>query len=809
MTQVGCTRAIAVAIVVAAATNAHAQANVPPPTGFEAPPPTSTPPPAPADTAPPTAPAATSVAPATASVAPATTASVAPTASTTEATAAGAAEVSTGPSEADLLFGEDAGQKSEEEEWKVRRETLALNNGLLGPTALLRVQPAQSGAVGTFRIAFITGYYKGSGFLCDSSHPCTRPSGVTASEDSAESVSADTTISATPLSYLEAYLGLHSQAASNNFGTPKLLQVVGDTNLGVKAFMPSGDDRIFSAGGSADLWLLNSAGSIAIGTANIAFRGLVTADLTRRSQVDRRIPLRFHANLGYLFDNSGGLVDDTEASRGGERISRVERFGLDVNRVDSILFGLGAEYVHEVVQPFVEWTLDIPNNRQNYVCVVDARAPGDDCLGNSSGLSSMPSRLTLGTRVTAGLPGLSGLLALDIGTGGTSHFIEEVAPEVPWKLYVGLGFAYDVLTITHPPVREVVVEKPPPPPSPKYRIIGLVVDDKSEQPIADAIVRFKDQPLTGMATRSDGSFETVDLTPGDYTFSVTADGYEPGTCQVAVAAHAAPPRGAEQSAFQETSPAAPNPEATPGVQPEPAASSVASPESASSAPIVTNVACTLKALPRVGTIVGSLVNAETGKAVAGAKVRVRDSRGRELQLQADDEGRFRFENVLAGSVELMVESSEYLPASTALEMAPRQEEHTTIVLNPRPKRSSVVVTPKEVKLNKQIHFVYDSAEILPDSMSIIQEIALTLNEHSELSRIEIQGHTDNTGTEQYNMRLSQQRADAVKASLVQLGIDPSRLTAVGYGQERPLVPNTSGRNRAVNRRVQLIILQRD
>ena len=131
------------------------------------------------------------------------------------------------------------------------------------------------------------------------------------------------------------------------------------------------------------------------------------------------------------------------------------------------------------------------------------------------------------------------------------------------------------------------------------------------------------------------------------------------------------------------------------------------------------------------------------------------------------------------------------------------------MLNPRPKRSSVVVTPKEVKLNKQIHFVYDSAEILPDSMSIIQEIALTLNEHSELSRIEIQGHTDNTGTEQYNMRLSQQRADAVKASLVQLGIDPSRLTTVGYGQERPLVPNTSARNRAVNRRVQLIILQRD
>ena len=70
--------------------------------------------------------------------------------------------------------------------------------------------------------------------------------------------------------------------------------------------------------------------------------------------------------------------------------------------------------------------------------------------------------------------------------------------------------------------------------------------------------------------------------------------------------------------------------------------------------------------------------------------------------------------------------------------------------------------------------------------------------------LEVQGHTDNVGAAALNLKLSQQRADSVKAYLVKAGIPESRLVAKGYGMNQPLVPNDSVTNKALNRRVQFI-----
>jgi OOP family OmpA-OmpF porin len=67
--------------------------------------------------------------------------------------------------------------------------------------------------------------------------------------------------------------------------------------------------------------------------------------------------------------------------------------------------------------------------------------------------------------------------------------------------------------------------------------------------------------------------------------------------------------------------------------------------------------------------------------------------------------------------------------------------------------------------------------------------------------VEISGHTDNVGKRSTNMKLSQQRADAVKAWLVAKGIDASRMTAKGYGPDKPVAPNTTAEGRAKNRRI--------
>ena len=225
-------------------------------------------------------------------------------------------------------------------------------------------------------------------------------------------------------------------------------------------------------------------------------------------------------------------------------------------------------------------------------------------------------------------------------------------------------------------------------------------------------------------------------------------------------------------------------------------------------PVVTNVACPLKALPAVGTIQGSLVDAASTAAIPGARLTIRDAKGRELSLDADGSGAFRFENVPAGTVRITVDADGFMPQNLDLEVRPRAEQRPTIALNKRPKKATVTVTAKEVKLTKQINFDPDSATITKDSAAIVQEIAMTLKEHPELTRVEIQGHTDNSGTPAYNKRLSQERAEAVRNAVVSLGVETSRLTAMGYGQDKPLGPNTSDAGKAKNRRVQMMILER-
>jgi outer membrane protein OmpA-like peptidoglycan-associated protein len=73
-------------------------------------------------------------------------------------------------------------------------------------------------------------------------------------------------------------------------------------------------------------------------------------------------------------------------------------------------------------------------------------------------------------------------------------------------------------------------------------------------------------------------------------------------------------------------------------------------------------------------------------------------------------------------------------------------------------------------------------------------------------RIEIAGHTDSDGSEAYNQTLSEERAASVLNYLVEHGVSARRLTTVGYGETRPVVPNTSAANKAQNRRIEFTVL---
>jgi outer membrane protein OmpA-like peptidoglycan-associated protein len=120
------------------------------------------------------------------------------------------------------------------------------------------------------------------------------------------------------------------------------------------------------------------------------------------------------------------------------------------------------------------------------------------------------------------------------------------------------------------------------------------------------------------------------------------------------------------------------------------------------------------------------------------------------------------------------------------------------------KNALVVVTEKEIRITQQIQFEFNKAVIKGAiSFKILDEVVSVLNDNPKID-LEVQGHTDNKGADAYNMTLSQNRADSVRAYLVSHGIAADRLVSKGYGMHQPLVPNTTQANRDLNRRVQFI-----
>jgi len=102
----------------------------------------------------------------------------------------------------------------------------------------------------------------------------------------------------------------------------------------------------------------------------------------------------------------------------------------------------------------------------------------------------------------------------------------------------------------------------------------------------------------------------------------------------------------------------------------------------------------------------------------------------------------------------------------------------------------------------RIRFDYNSARLRPESRKVLEPVANVLRSDPGLKVI-IEGHTDSKGTERYNLRLSQRRAEAVKKALVKLGIKAARLKTRGYGESRPLASNKTTEGRALNRRVEI------
>ncbi len=117
-----------------------------------------------------------------------------------------------------------------------------------------------------------------------------------------------------------------------------------------------------------------------------------------------------------------------------------------------------------------------------------------------------------------------------------------------------------------------------------------------------------------------------------------------------------------------------------------------------------------------------------------------------------------------------------------------------------------VVQRGQIRIMEQIKFRSGSAEIDPASDNVLDAVRAVLQEHTEIHRLRVEGHTDNVGSLEFNLKLSKTRAKSVLVWLVQHGIDGKRLDSQGYGFMRPIADNTTEAGRHDNRRVEFHIV---
>jgi outer membrane protein OmpA-like peptidoglycan-associated protein len=128
---------------------------------------------------------------------------------------------------------------------------------------------------------------------------------------------------------------------------------------------------------------------------------------------------------------------------------------------------------------------------------------------------------------------------------------------------------------------------------------------------------------------------------------------------------------------------------------------------------------------------------------------------------------------------------------------------------PVKEKQIVSIEQDRIEIKDRVYFDTGNATIQSRSFKLLDQVARVLLEHPELEKVWIEGHTDETGSNTYNVELSQRRAESVREYLIKKGVAPQRLEARGFGRSRPVAPNTTEQGRAANRRVEFLTTPRE
>lgn len=149
------------------------------------------------------------------------------------------------------------------------------------------------------------------------------------------------------------------------------------------------------------------------------------------------------------------------------------------------------------------------------------------------------------------------------------------------------------------------------------------------------------------------------------------------------------------------------------------------------------------------------------------------------------------------------------PATTDPAPAPTTSATPAPAATPAPTTPAPepVLKKDKLELPGEIQFEHGKAVIKPESDPIVESLKNYLEKTPRVTKLRIEGHTDNVGSPEANEKLSGERALAVKAALVAKGIKAERLLAVGFGQNKPVADNTTEEGKAKNRRTEFRVAE--
>jgi outer membrane protein OmpA-like peptidoglycan-associated protein len=615
-----------------------------------------------------------------------------------------------------------------------------------GETGLLHVMEAGSTDPMTIKLSLHGGFFSSSGtdgFL----------NYLAADDYSQSQVLGKLGLAFTPLPFLEVFASYRNSSNKNSISRPGLLQTQGDMEFGAKGFYPV--LPFLSVGLNLGIGFYNGIGEVTPELDGTTVRtGLLITFDARGIESENPIPLRFHTNVGLIFEN-------TENLEGNRDLTYVEQYALRINSYNRLGLGFGLDaplpYADPVaITPYLEYSMQIP------LGVGDAEL-ANSSMGSDTALSNvMPMNLTPGVRVTY-LRDITFDFAVDIGIGGKKAYIDGVPATPPYTVWFGLSYVFDPTKRGEEKIiekvveKEKIVEKEVVAPVTTGRIKGRVVNAVDQTPVAAAIISFNGSDITPVATEAmEGRYETYDLTAGMVKLTASRDGYK------------AVSQEAEVKAGE-----------------------------------VTLLDFALEPEAKMGTLSGKVYNEKDQPMLA--KIDINGPNTFQVDTSPDS-GEFS-SPAPEGSYVVKASADGYLARARRFEIEKDKTVMAEFKLVPAPKKTVVIIEKDKIVVKKKIHFATGRAEIRADSHIILDAVIDVLANHPEIRKIRVEGHTDSVGSDATNMRLSQKRAQAVVDYLTMQGIPADMLIARGYGETMPIAPNNTRRGREQNRRVAFTILE--